>query len=119
MQHPLHPTGRPVDEFFGRRYLRSNELISIGLIPNRVTLNRLIRAGLFPAPLRLSPRVLLWDSTEIAVLIDRLAGERDSEKKPTAAAEAAAGKSMMMVDSYNSGDLDSRQHRSRSNARVT
>jgi predicted DNA-binding transcriptional regulator AlpA len=76
MQHPLHPHGRPVHEFFGRRYLRANELIETGLVPNRVTLNRMIRDGLFPAPLRLTPRVLLWDSTEIAELIDRLAGER-------------------------------------------
>jgi predicted DNA-binding transcriptional regulator AlpA len=79
MQHPLHPHGPPVHEFFGRRYLRSNELISIGLAPNRITLNRMIRAGQFPAPLRLTPRVLLWDSTEIAALIDRLAGERGKD----------------------------------------
>jgi predicted DNA-binding transcriptional regulator AlpA len=77
MQHPLHPTGRHVDEFFGRRYLRCNELIAMGLIPNRMTLHRLVRDGLFPPPLRLTSRILLWDSTEIADLIDRLAGERD------------------------------------------
>ena len=79
MQHPLHPTGRPVDEFFGRRYLRCNELIAMGLIPNRVTLRRLVRDGLFPSPLRLSPRVLLWDSTEIAALLEQLAAERDKK----------------------------------------
>ena len=84
MQHPLHPHGPPVHEFFGRRYLRSNELISIGLIPNRMTLHRLVRDGLFPAPLRLTPRVLLWDSIEIAALIDRLAGERDGRTEDAA-----------------------------------
>ena len=72
MQHPLHIHGKPVHEFFGRRYLRSNELIEIGLVDNRVTLNRLVRAGQFPAPLRLTARLLLWDSTEIAALVERL-----------------------------------------------
>jgi predicted DNA-binding transcriptional regulator AlpA len=85
MQHPLHPTGKPVAEFFGHRWLRSKDLIAMGLIPNRVTLNRMIRDGEFPRPLRLTSRVLLWDSTEIAALIDRLNGERDGgEKKPVA-----------------------------------
>jgi predicted DNA-binding transcriptional regulator AlpA len=85
MQHPLHPAGRPVDEFFGRRYLRCNELIAMGLIPNRMTLHRWVRAGRFPAPLRLTPRVLLWDSTEIAALLNRLAGERGGEDTAEAA----------------------------------
>ena len=77
MQHPLStPNSKPVHEFFGRRYLRSNELIEIGLVDNRVTLNRLVRSGQFPAPLRLTARLLLWDVTEIAALIERLQGER-------------------------------------------
>jgi predicted DNA-binding transcriptional regulator AlpA len=77
MRHPLHPTGRPVAEFFGLRYLRSKDLIAMGLIPNRVTLNRMIRDGEFPRPLRLTSRVLLWDSTEIAALLERLGAERN------------------------------------------
>ncbi len=82
MQHPLAaPNTPPVHEFFGRRYLRCAELIEIGVVPNRVTLRRLISAGLFPKPLRLSARVLLWDSNEIAALVDRLAAERDAEPR--------------------------------------
>ena len=76
MQHPLHPTGSPVAEFFGHRWLRSKDLIAIGLIPNRVTLARMIRDGEFPPPLRLTSRILLWDSTEIATLLERLGAER-------------------------------------------
>jgi predicted DNA-binding transcriptional regulator AlpA len=76
MQHPLHPSGPPVHEFFGGRYLRCRELIEIGIVDNRVSLNRLIKAGKFPAPLRLTARMLLWDSNEIAALIDRLSAER-------------------------------------------
>jgi predicted DNA-binding transcriptional regulator AlpA len=84
MQHPLHPNGPPVPEFFGRRYLRSNELIAMGLIPNRVTLNRMIHAGQFPAPLRLTPRVLVWDSLEIAALVARLTRERGGQAEDAA-----------------------------------
>ena len=77
MQHPLStPNSKPVHEFFGRRYLRSNELIEIALVDNRVTLNRLVRSGQFPAPLRLTARLQIWDVTEIAALVERLRANR-------------------------------------------
>ena len=44
-------------------------------------------------PLRLTPRVLLWDATEIAALLDRLADERDGGEKKPAADETAGLKS--------------------------
>ena len=72
----LHAQQQTGPEFHGRRYLRSNELIEIGLVDNRVTLNRLVRAGQFPAPLRLTARLLLWDVTEIAALVERLRTDR-------------------------------------------
>ena len=91
MQHPLHIHGKPVHEFFGRRYLRSNELIEIGLVDNRVTLNRLVRAGQFPAPLRLTARLLLWDSTEIAALVERLLTDRSAYQPSEKENPAKAG----------------------------
>jgi predicted DNA-binding transcriptional regulator AlpA len=70
------PPGRPVPQFHGRKYLRYNELVAIGLVTNRPTLKLLIARGLFPAPLKLSPRLHLWDVAEIGALVERLRAER-------------------------------------------
>jgi predicted DNA-binding transcriptional regulator AlpA len=81
MQHPLGLStidGRPLPQFHGRQYLRYNELVEIGLVTNRPTLKLLIARGLFPPPLKLSPRMLLWDVAEIAAVVERLRGERNA-----------------------------------------
>jgi predicted DNA-binding transcriptional regulator AlpA len=86
MQHPLRPNGPlvPPVEFFERRFLRSKDLIRLGLVPNQIQLWRWVKSGQFPAPLRLTSRIMLWDSVEIAALIDRLGAERNSEEKAAA-----------------------------------
>jgi predicted DNA-binding transcriptional regulator AlpA len=62
--------------FRGRRFLRVNEPIEIGLVDNRQTLNAWISAGHFPAPLRMGPRVLLFPVAEIAAVLAARAAER-------------------------------------------
>lgn len=79
MQHPLGLStvdGQPLPQFHGRKYLRFNELVAIGIVTNRPTLNLLIKRGLFPPPLKLSPRMLLWDVADIAALVERLRTDR-------------------------------------------
>jgi predicted DNA-binding transcriptional regulator AlpA len=68
MEHPL--THRPVPEFFGRRYLRADELIEIGIVSNRATLDRWVRERKFPPPLRLH-KTLLWDTLAVAATLDQ------------------------------------------------
>jgi hypothetical protein len=70
MLHPL--TKQPVPEFFGRRYLRAAEIVEIGLVPNPTALERLVRAGQFPPPLRLH-RTKLWDTVEVAARLEQAA----------------------------------------------
>jgi predicted DNA-binding transcriptional regulator AlpA len=74
MLHPL--THKSVPEFFGRRYLRADELVEIGIVANRTTLERLVRDGKFPAPLRLN-RTTLWDTLEVATALEQQRMERD------------------------------------------
>jgi len=76
--HPLalEVDDRPPPQFYGRRYLRFAELVEIGLATNRPTLNALIARGLFPPPLRISARLLLWDVEEIAALLEQRRAER-------------------------------------------
>jgi predicted DNA-binding transcriptional regulator AlpA len=62
----------------GRRFLRVSELIEIGLVDNRQTLNSWISAGHFPAPLRMGPRVLLFPVAEIAATLAARAAERET-----------------------------------------
>jgi hypothetical protein len=52
-------------QYLGRRYLRTHEMIAIGLAANRRTLNNLVRAGELPPPIRLG-RCLLFPVTELA-----------------------------------------------------
>jgi predicted DNA-binding transcriptional regulator AlpA len=69
---------QPGPEFYGRRYLRFAELRAIGLVSNRPTLDRWVKNGFFPAPLRLGPRVLIWDVEEIRALLAKRATKRDA-----------------------------------------
>jgi predicted DNA-binding transcriptional regulator AlpA len=68
--------------YHGRRFLRVNELIEIGLVDNRQTLNAWISAGHFPAPLRMGPRVLLFPVSEIAATLAQRVAEREQGKAP-------------------------------------
>jgi predicted DNA-binding transcriptional regulator AlpA len=61
----------------GRQFLRVNELIEIGLVDNRQTLNAWIAAGHFPAPIRMGSRVLLFPVSEIADTLTARAAERE------------------------------------------
>jgi hypothetical protein len=70
MLHPL--TKQPVAEFFGRRYLRADELVEIGVARDLTALERLVRAGQFPPPLRLH-RTKLWDTVEVAARLEQAA----------------------------------------------
>jgi predicted DNA-binding transcriptional regulator AlpA len=79
MEHPL--THKPVGEFFGRRYLRADELIEIGIVANRTTLERLVRDGKFPPPLRLNVKTVLWDTMEVAALLEQRRAQRESVAK--------------------------------------
>ena len=78
MLHPL--THKPVPEFFGRRYLRADELVEIGVVANRTTLERLVRDGKFPPPLRLN-RTTLWDTLEVATALEQQRMKRESTAK--------------------------------------
>ena len=73
------PDGRPVPCFFGRRFLTRYHLFEIGIVPNDMTLRRLIDEGRFPAPLELGRRLRLWDVLEVQALVDRLAAERNQK----------------------------------------
>jgi hypothetical protein len=72
----LSDVGEPV--FFGRRYLRYRDLVSIGLFGNRMSLWRSVRAGRFPAPIYNTAHCPLWDTLEIAVMLRQRAAERPS-----------------------------------------
>ena len=63
-------------EYQGRRFLRVNELISIGLVPNRQTLSAWVAEGRFPRPLYLGRRVPLFAVSEIAETLAARAAER-------------------------------------------
>jgi hypothetical protein len=68
MLHPL--THKPVAEFFGRRFLRADELIEIGIAHDLSALERLVRGGHLPPPLRLY-RTKLWDTLEVAAALEQ------------------------------------------------
>jgi predicted DNA-binding transcriptional regulator AlpA len=77
MFHPL--TQQPVIEFFGRRYLRADDLIEIGIAKSRAALEGMVRAGQFPKPLKLNARTIIWDSVEVASVMQRHGAEREDE----------------------------------------
>ena len=62
-------------QFFGRKYLRFRELHAVGLAPCRPTLMRWIRQGRFPPPLKLGPRVIVWDVAEVQEMLAALKEE--------------------------------------------
>jgi predicted DNA-binding transcriptional regulator AlpA len=64
-------------EYQGRRFLRVNELIAIGLVPNRQTLSAWVEEGRFPRPLYLGRRVPLFAVSEIAATLAQRAAERE------------------------------------------
>jgi hypothetical protein len=70
----LNDVGEPV--FFGRRFLRYRDLVAIGLINNRMTLWRSVRAGRFPPPIYNTPHCPLWDAVELAGMLRQRAAER-------------------------------------------
>jgi len=65
-------------QYAGRRYLRTSELIAIGIVGNRRTLANLVKRGDLPAPIRLG-RLLLFPADAVA--------ERLSENKGAPVAE--------------------------------
>jgi hypothetical protein len=91
LRQPLPmPDGKPIPCFFGRRFLNRRDLIQIGIVPNDMTLRRLIAEGRFPPPLELGRRLRLWDVLELQALVDRLAAARD-QKEPAAHHDQTAG----------------------------
>jgi predicted DNA-binding transcriptional regulator AlpA len=71
------PDGKPVPQFFGRRFLTAREVIATGLVRNHETLRRLMAEGRFPHPLLIGRKLRVWDVLELQDLIDRLALERE------------------------------------------
>jgi hypothetical protein len=79
----MHATADAADllgtKYAGRRYLRTHEIIDIGLVSNRRTLANLVARGDLPQPIRLG-RLLLFPVDELAC---RLAAAR-KRTSPTA-----------------------------------
>jgi predicted DNA-binding transcriptional regulator AlpA len=75
------PRRRPSSSFFGRQFLAFSELVEIGLAPNRPTLRAMIKAGRFPPPIYLGPRMPRWDVVEIEELLGRLKAARDQDRE--------------------------------------
>lgn len=76
-QSPIEARGNTASE---NRLIRINELASHkgqrGLIPvSPATLWRWVKAGKFPAPVRLSKRVTAWESSKIAAWIEQASGK--------------------------------------------
>jgi len=63
------------------KLLRYADLVELGVIPNRTTLARWIKAGRWPAPLRLGPNFCAWKLSEIEAHLERLAAEREATAK--------------------------------------
>ena len=63
-----------------------------GIAFSRVHLRRLIEAGIFPAPIRVSERRIAWIAAEVDAFLERRAAERSgtSPRRSTAEADAAA-----------------------------
>lgn len=73
------PDGKPIPNFFGRRFLTYHDLLEIGIVNNAMTLRRLIAEKRFPPPLKLGKQIRLWDALELQALIEKLAAERDQQ----------------------------------------
>ncbi len=48
-----------------RKFLKMTELVSV-VGKSRTSIYMAIKAGAFPAPVRVGPRAVVWDSMEIA-----------------------------------------------------
>jgi predicted DNA-binding transcriptional regulator AlpA len=64
--------------FAGRRFLRPNDLLELGIVHNRATMDYWIEQGVLPAPMRVGKRCLLFPVTEIAALLITRAREREA-----------------------------------------
>jgi prophage regulatory protein len=70
------------------KYYRFSEIKERGYVTNRMTLSRWIKAGRFPAPVRLGPNTVAWSDVQLAEVDARLAAECDArlaaEQRPAA-----------------------------------
>jgi predicted DNA-binding transcriptional regulator AlpA len=80
--------------FAGRRFLRVNDLIELGLVNNRGTLDYWVRTGRFPAPIRVGQRCLLFAVAEIEDMLRSRAREREPAR---AAARPLHGEVSLMA----------------------
>ena len=67
--------------YLGRRYLRYAELEQIGICDNRASLENWIKAGGFPAGIKIPSRygkTLVWHAVEVARHIAQRVAERDA-----------------------------------------
>ena len=60
-----------------------------GILFSRAHLRRLIEAGRFPTPIRVSARRIAWLSDEIDTFLERLAAERSGTPPRRSTSEAA------------------------------
>lgn len=60
------------------RYLTFRDLVERGRFNNRMTLDRHIKAGLFPAPVRIGANSVRWDEAEAALYDRALKAARDA-----------------------------------------
>ena len=60
-----------------------------GIIFSRVHLRRLIAAGVFPTPIRVSERRIAWIAAEVDAFLERRADERSGTSPRRSTSEAA------------------------------
>ena len=58
-------------------------LVSLGYVNNRVTLNRRIKRGEFPAPIRVGSRNVAWIKTEIDIWQAERVAKRNENQRQT------------------------------------
>jgi hypothetical protein len=63
--------------FAGRRFLRVADLIELGIVDNRSTLEYWVDKGWLPRPMRVGARVLIFPVTEVVEVLTRRARDRD------------------------------------------
>lgn len=61
------------------KLLRKTELLEIVGVSD-ATLDRMVRAGRFPAPLRIGKRAVAWPEAEVREWLAERAAERDRER---------------------------------------
>lgn len=70
MTNIKHQTVKP------KMWLKYKDLVERGLFTNRVTLNRWVKRGIFPAPIRLSEHTCAWPLAEILLWEEQRRAER-------------------------------------------